>query len=112
MELGYAYLNDIDHKNRSATFAKLIGKKEVWGKGYGTEITLLMLYHGFYVLGLNRISARQLLDNKGSIRVNEKCGFKTEGILREAIFKNGRFQDLNLMAVIKKDFDEILKNYL
>lgn len=110
--IGYVYLNNIDWKNRNASFGKLIGEKSHWGGGLGKEVTLLMLYHGFYVLGLERIYARQLLDNKASIRVNEKCGFKTEGILRRAVYKNGEYQDLNLMSIIREDFDEILKTYL
>jgi RimJ/RimL family protein N-acetyltransferase len=109
--IGYVYLTNIDMKNRSASFAKLIGEKEYWGKGFAKEATMLMLYHGFYVLGLERIEARQLCYNKGSIKVNEKCGFKTEGILRKAVFKNGEYRDLNLMSVIREDFDAILMNY-
>lgn len=109
--IGYAYLNDIDYKNKNAMFAKLIGEKRFWGKGLGSELTLLMLYHGFNVLGLERIEARQLLNNKGSIKVNEKCGFKNEGILRNAVFKNGRYQDLNVMSIIRKDFDQIKKDF-
>lgn len=102
--IGYIYLNGIDWKYRRADFAKLIGKKECWGKGIATEATFLMLYHGFVVLGLERIQATQLKSNYGSIRVNEKCGFKNEGIMRKAVFKNGEYQDLNLMSVIREDF--------
>jgi len=109
--IGYVYLTNIDMKNRSASFAKLIGEKEYWGKGFAKEATMLMLYHGFYVLGLERIEARQLSHNKASIKVNEKCGFKTEGILRKAVFKNGEYRDLNLMSVIREDFDAILTKY-
>ena len=70
---------------------------------------MLMLYHGFYVLGLERIEARQLCYNKGSIKVHENV-VKTEGILRKAVFKNGEYRDLNLMSVIGRIlmlFDEI-----
>lgn len=108
--IGNIYLTDIDFFNRSASFGKLIGNKEYWGGGFGTHATLLMLYHAFYDLGLERIQARQLLINKGSIRVNEKCGFKTEGVMRRAAFKNGQLQDLNLMSIIREDFDEVLKS--
>lgn len=110
--IGYVYLNNIDWKNRTSSFAKLIGNKERWGKGYGKEITILMLYHAFYVIGLVRIEARQLLLNRGSIKVNEKCGFKSEGILRRAIYKDGEHKDLNLMSVIREDFDKVLSHYL
>ena len=109
IHIGYVYLNNINMHNRNAAFAKLIGEKEYWGKGLAKEATLLMLYHGFYELGLERIEARQLLNNIGSIKVNEKCGFKTEGVLRRAIYKDGRHQDLNLMSIIREDFDTLIK---
>jgi len=106
--IGYVYLNNIDWKNRVCSFGILIGNKEHWGKGYGKEMTILMLYHAFYVLGLIRVESRQLLTNEASIRVHQKCGFKSEGVLRKAVFKNGRHQDLNLMSIIRDDFDEVL----
>jgi len=109
--IGYVYLNNISWKNKNASFAKLIGEKEFWGKGLAKEATLLLLYHGFIVLGLERIEARQLVDNIKSIKVNEKCGFKTEGMMRNAVFKNGEFRDQNLMSIIREDFDRIMKDY-
>lgn len=109
--IGYVYLNNIDWKNRNATTGKLIGEKQYWNSGLGTEVTMLILYHAFYVLGLERIESRQLLSNKGSIRALEKCGYKNEGILRKAVFKNGKYQNLNLMSVIREDFDDILSNF-
>jgi RimJ/RimL family protein N-acetyltransferase len=107
--IGYVHLTNIDWKNKTSSFGKLIGEKEYWGQGLGREATMLMLYHGFYELGLERIEARQLLNNIGSIKVNEKCGFKTEGVLRKAIYKDGRHQDLNLMSIIREDFDTLIK---
>ncbi len=67
-----------------------------------------MLHHGFCTLGLTRIEARQLLSNQASVRLFEKCGFRVEGVLRKAVFKDGRHQDLNLMAILREEFDELL----
>lgn len=108
--IGNIYLSNIDFFNKSASLALLIGNKSYWGAGFGREAILLILQHAFYDLGLERIESRQLLDNKGSIRVHEKCGFKVEGKLRKAAFKSGELQDLNLMSVIREDFDELLKS--
>lgn len=108
--IGNVYLTNIDWFNRNGDFALLIGKKKYWGKGYGEELTLLMLKHAFYDLGLNRIESRQLITNKSSIRVHEKCGFKNEGRKRKAILKDGEYKDLNLMSILKDDFDNILKD--
>jgi len=110
--IGYVYLNHIDWKNRKAAFAKLIGEKQFWGKGFAKEATLLMLYHGFYVLGLERIEATPLIDNQASLKTNEKCGFKREGVLRRAVYKYGEFKDVFIMSVIRKDFDSVIKNLI
>ena len=109
--IGNIYLRNIDWFSRSASLAKLIGSKAHWGEGYGTEATLLILRHAFYDLGLERIDARTLVTNLGSIRVNEKCGFRIEGTLRHAAFKDGAYRDLYLMAVLREDFDEIATTY-
>lgn len=108
--IGNIYLKNIDYFNKSASSAKLIGDKNFWGKGYGTEATLLMLYHAFYDLGLERVESRILSSNKASIRVQEKCGYQVEGILRKAAFKAGELQDIVIMSVLKNDFFEILES--
>lgn len=110
--IGNAYLSDVDFFNRSANAGYLLGDREYWGKGFGTDVSLLMLHHAFYDLGLQRVQARVLVDNKASLRVLEKTGYKKEGLLRKAAFKKGELQDLVLMAVLKEDFDMILKNTL
>jgi len=108
--IGNTYLNDIDWFNRNAESSTLIGEKDCWGKGYGKEATILRLYHGFFELGLERIYSMQLLTNIASIKMLEKCGYCNEGVLRNAVFKNGKYQDLNMMSVLKKDFEELLRN--
>ena len=108
--IGYVYLNNIDHKNKKCGLVKLLGDRESWGKGYGTQMTMLVLHYAFYELGVQRVEASQLTTNKASIKVNEKCGFKNEGIARQAVFKNGRFVDINLMGCLKDDFDKLLEN--
>jgi RimJ/RimL family protein N-acetyltransferase len=80
------------------------------GKGYGTEMTLLILHHGFYDLGLHRIEARILITNKMSVRVNEKCGFTKEGVMRKAVFKNGEYNDLVIMGILKEEFESFNKD--
>lgn len=106
--VGFLYLNNIDHQNKSCRFAKLLGNKSCWGKGYGTQATMLVLYHAFYELGMERVCASQLLTNKASIRVNEKCGFVSEGVARHAIFKKGKYVDLNMMSCLRSDYDAVL----
>src|SRR6266542_1001029 len=53
--IGNTGLGEIDHRQRTATFGILIGEKDCWGKGYGTEVTRLMLAYGFTALSLHNI---------------------------------------------------------
>jgi len=108
--IGNVYLNDIDWFNKNARSGKLMGERKYWGKGYGTEATILLLFYAFYDLGLERIESRQLTSNTVSEKVLQKCGYKTEGIMRKAVYKNGEYRDLNLMSVIREDFDKMLKD--
>lgn len=102
--IGLVNLSNINHQKCSAIFGKMIGEKKYWGKGLAKEATMLMLYHGFCNLGLERVQAAQLIYNKASIKVNEKCGFVNEGVLRKATVKEGHFVDLNMMSVLREDF--------
>ncbi|MDY0385789.1 MAG: GNAT family protein [Methanolobus sp.] len=108
--IGNVYLNSIDYMNRNCEYGIIIGDKIYWGKGIGSEATLLMLHHAFYELGMIRVYSKQLHRNHSSIRLHEKCGFKKEGVLRKAVFKIGEYQDLSLMSILREDYDEMLKS--
>ena len=109
--VGCIFLNYIDLVNRSGNCPLYIGEKSLWGKGYANEAKILMLKFAFFERGLIRVWGNALIDNVGSVKMHEKCGFKKEGVLRKAIFKNGNFHDLYAMAVLKEDFLEVLKEY-
>jgi RimJ/RimL family protein N-acetyltransferase len=106
--IGNVYLKEIDWFNRHAMFALLLGEKRCWGQGYAQELTMLMLKHAFYDLGLHRISSYILATNTASTRVHEKCGFSHEGVLRQAVYKNGRYVDLILMSILREEYDALV----
>jgi RimJ/RimL family protein N-acetyltransferase len=53
--IGTTRLYNIEHRHRTAEFGVMIGEKDCWNRGYGTETTTLMLDYGFDGLGLNNI---------------------------------------------------------
>jgi len=106
--IGNVYLNKIDHFNRNCRFGMLLGNRSLWDQGLGSEAAILMLHHAFYDLGMVRVVSKQLLNNNRS-RLNQ-CGFKHEGILRKAIFKNGEYCDINIMSILREDFDNLIKS--
>ena len=70
---GLKYLEDLDEVDLGYRLMS-----QYWGKGLATESAIASLDLGFNALGLNRIIAMVLPDNKASIRVLEKLKFKYE----------------------------------
>src|SRR5688572_29364139 len=56
--LGNVGLMHIDHQQGTAELGIMIGEKDLWDQGYGTEATTLMLDYGFTALGLHNIMLR------------------------------------------------------
>lgn len=102
--IGTMGLHGIDHRNRRATTGSVIGRKAFWSKGYGTEAKMLLLEYAFNTLNLRKVCSAVLDLNGRSMKALEKCGYKPEGVLKEHIFRNGRYADEHLFAVFHKDF--------
>jgi RimJ/RimL family protein N-acetyltransferase len=102
--IGNAGLWQIDHRSRSAEFWILIGEKDCWGKGYGTETTRLVLDYGFNTLGLHCVHLRVYSFNERAIRAYTRAGFTSVGRWREAHRLGGRAYDIILMDCLASEF--------
>ena len=80
-----------------------------WGKGYCTEAGRAILEYGFNELGLNRIHARYVSRNPASGRVMEKLGMTHEGTRNQHVLKWGKFDDMELKGLLKKDWERLSK---
>lgn len=87
----------------------MIGERKYWGKGLGTESRVLLLDFAFKERGFNRIWALILESNIGSIKMCERCGYKKEGLLRQSVYKNGKFQNQIIMSILSDEFYKMLK---
>ena len=102
--IGNCQFHNIDWRNRSSEVGIMIGEKRFWDHGYGTETMLLLLQHGFSTLNLHRIWLQVISKNKRGIRAYEKAGFQHEGKFRQAHFQHGQYYDVDLMSVIKDEW--------
>jgi RimJ/RimL family protein N-acetyltransferase len=102
--IGTCAFSQLDGDNGSALYHITIGESEVWGRGYGTEATQLMLDHAFGTLGLHRIALFVFEFNERAIRAYRRCGFVIEGRSRESIWRDGRWWDEIGMSVLVSDW--------
>ncbi len=106
LPVGDCGFNTIDYQSRSGEIGIFIGQKDLWNQGYGTETMRLILKHGFNTLNLHRIFLRVFETNMRAIRSYEKAGFVLEGRLRQAQFRNGKYEDVLLMSVLRPEWQE------
>lgn len=78
---------------KTADIGTYIGKKELWGKGLGRQITVALLEMSFNQLNVERCEAWSVEYNHRAHKALEACGFKKGGIVRHAAFVNGRKWD-------------------
>ena len=78
--IGNIKLEPLDFKKKKAFLGVLIGDKNYWGKGIGTEATKLIVDYCFYKLNLNKAEAAMIAENIGSFKIHEKLGFKVDKI--------------------------------
>lgn len=77
------------------------------GKGYCAEALALLVGYLFHRKPCDRIQATAIAGNEPSLRVMEKCGFKTEGILRKALFHKGRNVDIVMNSITREDWQKL-----
>jgi len=105
--IGNVALQNIHWINRSAEFAMLLGAKDCWGQGYGTQAAAIMVQHGFNALGLRRITFGTFEANLAVRNIAAKLGFVEEGLRRKAVFKNGIYVDVVEFGLLKDEFKNI-----
>ena len=104
VHIGSVGLENIDWKERSAALGIVIGKKDYWGQGYGTDAVRTMLRLAFAEMNLHRVYLQVDDDNERGIHCYEKCGFKREGRMRDCVFREGRYHSQLLMSVLSSEF--------
>ncbi|MGI8475219.1 MAG: GNAT family N-acetyltransferase [Thermomicrobiales bacterium] len=74
-----------------------------WNRGYATEAARRVIGHASAALGLIRVEGTCLPANPASARVMKNAGMKQEGALHGYVRKNGRFEDVDVFAIVSTD---------
>jgi len=95
----------VDAGQHRATYSVGLFVAALRGQGLGREITRLVVAWGFGGLGLHRIELEVLAFNTRAIRCYLACGFRQEGVRREAeLYPDGR-KDLISMGLLRSEHE-------
>ena len=93
-----------DPDQHGATYTVGLFAADLRGRGLGREVTWLVLSWAFEVLGAHRIQLEVLAGNRRAINCYLACGFRREGIRREAELYPDGWKDIIMMGVLRPEY--------
>ncbi|WP_128894982.1 GNAT family N-acetyltransferase [Longirhabdus pacifica] len=102
--IGGCGINGLDWKNSKATVGIFIGDKNYWSRGYGTDALKVLIRFIFEQMNINKVKLNVFSFNKRAIKSYEKCGFKTEGVMRQEMFRDGKYYDDIHMGLLREEW--------
>ena len=106
--IGTTGLREINHQHGTATWGILIGEKDCWNRGYGTETARLMLDYAFTALSLTNVLLTVYSYNTRGIRAYLRAGYKEIGRRRGARRFAGGVYDEVYMDCIASEFESLV----
>ena len=100
--VGHAGLS-VDPDQHSARYTVGLFVRALRGRGLGREVTRLVLAWAFDAQGVHRVELEVLASNSRAIKCYLACGFRHEGVRREAELYPDGWKDFIVMGVLRSD---------
>lgn len=104
--MGLVKFTDFELTDRRCRWGFHIGDEHA-PKGAGTALGVLALEYIFETRGMRKLSGEAFAFNEPSLRMHRRLGFIEEGRLLAHVKKNGRYEDILLMAHFADRWHEI-----
>lgn len=100
--VGFFSVYNIDGQNRKCEVGTAIGERS------GHKVTkraFLELMNQLFSRGIHRVYMKPLSRNERAVKAAKYMGFVEEGIERDSVYKNGKYEDLTILGLLKEDFE-------
>lgn len=104
--IGHCGLYKINSRTGVALLGICIGQHAFRGKGIGKAVIGSVLDYAFEQMNLRKIRAEVMATNRVALHLLEKIGFNSEGILREAKYRNGQYIDFHMLGVFRSEWKQ------
>jgi len=103
--IGFVAIHSIEWNNQAGVLSIGIGEPSYRGRGYGADALRLALRYAFDELNLHRVGLDVISNNAQAIRAYERVGFKHEGLLREAVMRDGQRHGRIVMGILREEWE-------
>jgi len=104
--VGAVRLHRLDPRRRSADYSLALapGSSFRGAAAAAREATRLVLAYAFDTLNLNRVHVQFLASDRAARSRYAEAGFTEEGILRQEAWRDGRYEDVVVMALLREEY--------
>ena len=104
--VGNVALGPVNWVDRCAAMGIVIGEKDCWENGIGTQAGRLLLEYAFETLNLHRVELDAFDFNERARALYRRLGFVEEGRQRQKSFQDGRYIDHYLMGILREEWEQ------
>lgn len=110
--LGRIALHSVDYGiQRSAGLSYWISET-VSGNGLMTEAMATIISFSFEEACLHRLWVNIINENRSSLAIAAKLGFRKEGVLKQNLFVNGSWRDSTLFSMLEDEYDALADKWI
>ena len=102
--VGFIRLHVIDRASQNMWLRMIIGDKNAQGTDLAYDALVHVVDWLFSEQNIHRITLETYETNKRALRFFKKIGFKQEGMLREAVYKDGKYYNIISLGLLQKEF--------
>lgn len=97
--VGFSGLRSIDWQSRVAVTGSVIGRRDLWGGGLGTDSAGVRSRYAFEVLGLRLLIATVIAGNDRSMGMLAAVGYREVGRVPGRYWKRGEWRDQAILVL-------------
>ncbi|MBM7613785.1 GNAT family N-acetyltransferase [Alkaliphilus hydrothermalis] len=104
-KVGYMIVAGLQNPHHSIELKRLVITTP--GKGFGREVLRLMKRLAFQELDGHRLWLDVRCSNDRAHNLYKSEGFKDEGILRDCVLYNGKYESIIMMSILENEIEKI-----
>jgi RimJ/RimL family protein N-acetyltransferase len=97
IHIGNCALHKIDTRKKTCELGIVIGERDYWDKGFGTDAVKTLIGIALDELGMSRVRLNVYTYNNRAIKVYVNCGFRLVRVLKRNHLYNGKYWDTLVM---------------
>lgn len=102
--IGVTYFTNINWRDKVGFWGFYLGMDSL-PRGTGAVMGWFSLEYAFAILELRKLSGEVFSFNLASVSLFKKMGFFEEGRFREHVYKEGLFEDVIFLSLLKRDWE-------